>query len=90
MPAELSIVGLDDNPDAAFYRPALTTVRLDIAGEAARCIAEVLGVAAPDAPASPVLIARASSGKAAAVTAVARDRLPDGCSLSSNVTGNMI
>ena len=58
------MVGVDDNPDAAFYRPALTTVRLDIAGEAARCIADVLGVAASDAPASPVLIARASSGKA--------------------------
>ena len=64
VPAELSIVGLDDNPDAAFYRPALTTVRLDIAGEAARCIAEVLGIAGSDAPTAPVLIARASSGEA--------------------------
>lgn len=61
VPREVSVVGVDDNPDAAFYRPALTTVRLDIAGEAARGIAEVLGVPAPAAPAAPVLIRRDSS-----------------------------
>jgi DNA-binding LacI/PurR family transcriptional regulator len=61
VPDEISVVGVDDNPDAAYYRPALTTVRLDIAGEAARCIAEVLGLAAPGAPADPVLVRRASS-----------------------------
>lgn len=61
VPDAMSVVGLDDNPDAAFYRPALTTVRLDIAGEAARCIAEVLGLEAPAAPAAPLLIQRASS-----------------------------
>ena len=43
-------MGFDDNPDAAYYRPALTTVRLDVAGEAARCIAEVLGLEAPALP----------------------------------------
>lgn len=61
VPGEVSVVGVDDNPDAAYYRPALTTVRLDIAGEAARCIAEVLELDAPSAPADPVLIHRASS-----------------------------
>ena len=61
VPGEVSVVGLDDNPDAAYYRPALTTVRLDIAGEAARCIAEVLGLEAHAAPVHPVLIHRASS-----------------------------
>jgi DNA-binding LacI/PurR family transcriptional regulator len=61
VPGEVSVVGVDDNPDAAYYRPALTTVRLDIAGEAARCIADVLGLEAPAAPADPVLIRRASS-----------------------------
>ena len=40
MPGDLSIVGFDDNPDAAYYSPALTTVRLDVAGEARRCVAE--------------------------------------------------
>jgi DNA-binding LacI/PurR family transcriptional regulator len=62
VPGRISVVGVDDNPDAAYYRPALSTERLDIAGEAARCIAEVLGVEAPVAgPAGPVLVARASS-----------------------------
>jgi DNA-binding LacI/PurR family transcriptional regulator len=61
VPGEVSVVGVDDNPDAAYYRPALTTVRLDIAGEAARCIAEVLGLEAPGTPADPVLVHRASS-----------------------------
>ena len=61
VPGEVSIVGVDDNPDAAYYRPALTTVRLDVAGEAARCIAEVLGLEAPAPPADPVLVRRASS-----------------------------
>lgn len=42
VPDEVSVVGFDDNPDAAFYRPALTTVRLDVDGEARACIAAVL------------------------------------------------
>jgi DNA-binding LacI/PurR family transcriptional regulator len=61
VPSDVSVVGVDDNPDAAYYRPALTTVRLDVAGEATRCIAELLGSHAPVAPAAPVLVARASS-----------------------------
>lgn len=43
-PGTLSVTGFDDNPDAAFYRPALTTVRLDLAGEAQRVVAEAMGV----------------------------------------------
>ena len=61
VPGDVSVVGVDDNPDAAFYRPALTTVRLDVAGEAARCIADVLGLPPPVAPAAPTLVPRASS-----------------------------
>lgn len=61
VPEDVSIVGYDDNPDAAHYRPALTTVRLDVAGEARRCVAEALGL--PDAapPSAPALVPRASS-----------------------------
>jgi DNA-binding LacI/PurR family transcriptional regulator len=47
VPGDVSIVGFDDNPDAAFYRPALTTVGLDLAGEARRAVAAVLGAPAP-------------------------------------------
>lgn len=60
VPHDVSIVGFDDNPDAAFYTPALTTVRLDVEGEAEYAVATVLGdVAAP--PASPVLVVRDSA-----------------------------
>lgn len=63
VPEDVSVVGFDDNPDAAYYRPSLTTVRLDIAGEARRCVTAVLGdggaeVAAADPPR---LIPRAST-----------------------------
>lgn len=62
-PRDVSITGFDDNPDAGFYSPALTTVRLDIAGEARRVVAEILGQDAPaGVPAPAQLIARASSG----------------------------
>lgn len=60
VPADVSVAGFDDNPDAAFYTPALTTVRLDVEGEAAEAVARVLGEdAAP--PADPVLVPRAST-----------------------------
>ena len=60
VPRDVSIAGFDDNPDAAFYAPALTTVRLDLEGEARRAVAAVLGQAAPPVG-SPVLLARAST-----------------------------
>ncbi|QPE04265.1 substrate-binding domain-containing protein [Microbacterium schleiferi] len=65
VPDDLSVVGFDDNPDAAFYAPALTSVRVDVLGDARRCVAEVLGevasgeASAPAAP--PQLMVRASS-----------------------------
>lgn len=46
VPGEVSVAGFDDNPDAAYYRPSLTTVRLDIAGEARRSVAAVLSATA--------------------------------------------
>lgn len=64
VPAHVSVTGFDDNPDAAYYRPALTTVRLDLAGEAARCVAEAAPATerpAPAVPAPPRLIPRAST-----------------------------
>ncbi|MFJ4039404.1 LacI family DNA-binding transcriptional regulator [Microbacterium sp. NPDC090007] len=60
VPRDVSMTGFDDNPDAAFYSPALTTVRLDVEGEAAYAVAAVLGDAAP-APTPPVLMVRDSA-----------------------------
>jgi len=64
VPTDVSVAGFDDNPDAAFYQPALTTVRLDVAGEARRCVAAVFdsGVAISTDP--PLLIVRASTSPA--------------------------
>ncbi|WP_460776036.1 LacI family DNA-binding transcriptional regulator [Microbacterium sp. GXF7504] len=64
VPADMSVVGFDDNPDAAYYRPALTTVRVDLAGQARRCVAAALDVPVPDAETldvAPVLLVRAST-----------------------------
>ena len=61
VPGDVSVAGFDDNPDAAFYRPALTTVHLDLDGEARACVAEVLGLERPSPPAPPRLIVRAST-----------------------------
>lgn len=62
VPADVSVAGFDDNPDAAFYTPSLTTVRLDVEGEAAEAVAHVLGED-PLPPADPVLVARASTAR---------------------------
>lgn len=62
VPGEVSVAGFDDNPDAAFYSPALTTVRLDLAGEARRVVAAVVGDLEAGAPAAPpILVERAST-----------------------------
>jgi DNA-binding LacI/PurR family transcriptional regulator len=64
VPGELSVAGFDDNPDAAYYAPPLTTVRLDVAGEARRCVAEVFATEQPDAPEPPRLVVRSSTAPA--------------------------
>ena len=61
VPRDLSIAGFDDNPDAAYYRPSLTTVRLDVAGEARRCVADVFGAEIAPATAPPRLVVRSST-----------------------------
>jgi DNA-binding LacI/PurR family transcriptional regulator len=61
VPDDVSVVGFDDNPDAAYYDPALTTVRLDVIGEARRCVAAVFGADRSEQPGPAVLIARSST-----------------------------
>ena len=60
VPRDASVAGFDDNDDAAYYRPPLTTVRLDVAGEARRCVAEVFGEE-PAPTEAPELVVRAST-----------------------------
>jgi DNA-binding LacI/PurR family transcriptional regulator len=61
VPRDVSVVGFDDNPDAAFYDPPLTTVRLDVAGEARRCVAAVFEGDATYRPGPAVLVVRSST-----------------------------
>jgi DNA-binding LacI/PurR family transcriptional regulator len=65
VPDDVSVVGFDDIPDAAFYWPKLTTVRQDFSELARRAVAVALagsaGAAASDLqPVAPVLLTRAS------------------------------
>lgn len=66
VPDDVSVVGFDNVPEAAYYRPPLTTVELDFtaAGRAAlRRLLRLIGVDAPgpvDAP-TPSLVVRAST-----------------------------
>ena len=61
VPDDVSVVGFDDNPDAAFFAPPLTTVRLDIAGEARRVVAAVTGLVPVALAEPPTLVVRAST-----------------------------
>ena len=38
VPGDVSVAGFDDVPDAAYFTPALTTVRQDFAALASRCV----------------------------------------------------
>ncbi|NUP02701.1 MAG: LacI family DNA-binding transcriptional regulator [Nonomuraea sp.] len=70
IPGDLSVVGFDDSPPAAFLNPALTTVRLDFEGLGRACFGvlhrRLDPEAAPAVPAwsEPELIVRESSGPA--------------------------
>ncbi|KDA06705.1 LacI family transcriptional regulator [Microbacterium sp. CH12i] len=64
VPADISVVGFDDIPDAAYYWPKLTTVRQDFEELARRTVAALTerddAVASALAPIAPVLISRDS------------------------------
>ena len=66
VPADLSVVGFDDLPDAPFFIPGLTTVRQDFEAVGQRCMETLLalmrgeGKIAP-APLTPELIVRESA-----------------------------
>jgi DNA-binding LacI/PurR family transcriptional regulator len=62
VPGEVSVAGFDDTPQAAFYAPPLTTVRLDFVGLGRDCFRLIHDPHAPATVAPPELIIRASTG----------------------------
>jgi DNA-binding LacI/PurR family transcriptional regulator len=69
IPQDVSVVGFDDIPEAAFFEPPLTTVRQEFAELGRRAVEGLLaamrGTAVPDQPAeTPALVVRESCGPA--------------------------
>jgi DNA-binding LacI/PurR family transcriptional regulator len=67
VPQDVSIVGFDDIPEATFYTPALTTIRMDFAEVGRRCFERLQGLIRgqaldPAEPVRPELVTRASTG----------------------------
>jgi DNA-binding LacI/PurR family transcriptional regulator len=79
VPGDVSVVGFDDTPESALFRPALTTVALDFAEVGRRCVRRLLQLVAggsplePDPPIRPQLVVRESTS---AQQAAARRRSP--------------
>jgi LacI family transcriptional regulator len=71
IPDDVSVVGIDDIPEAAFFDPPLTTLRIDFEAQGRSAVHQLLARierTAPRAspPPQPELMARRSSGPARA------------------------
>jgi LacI family transcriptional regulator len=69
VPADVSVAGIDDIPESAYFNPPLTTVRLDLLTQGAIAVGELLALIGADVDAptvlpSPQLVVRASTGGA--------------------------
>lgn len=65
VPGEVSVIGFDDIAEAAFFAPALTTIRQDLAALGTRSVELLLAVLAGGSPAqiqiTPELVVRRST-----------------------------
>ena len=69
VPDDVSVTGVDDTPEAAYFSPPLTTLRLDFAAQGSDAVQQLLalidGVDPPPLlPRRPELIVRRSTGPA--------------------------
>lgn len=69
VPGDVSIIGFDDVPGAAYWTPALTTVRMDFGALGRACLAAITAVLAGEPPtvtalAPPTLVVRESTAPA--------------------------
>jgi LacI family transcriptional regulator len=67
VPEDVSVTGTDDIPEAAFFRPPLTTLRIDFEAQGKAAVDQLLeriGHSAPAASAAPtpLLVTRQSTG----------------------------
>lgn len=74
VPADVSVVGFDDIPEAGYFLPPLTTVRQDFAEVGRRCIERVMALIAGEqvattSPIQPTLVLRSSTTAPAGVMA---------------------
>ncbi|WP_225753950.1 LacI family DNA-binding transcriptional regulator [Actinotalea sp. Marseille-Q4924] len=51
IPDDISVTGVDDVPDAAYYRPPLTTLRVDFAAQGRQAVTQLLGRISGEEPA---------------------------------------
>jgi DNA-binding LacI/PurR family transcriptional regulator len=68
VPGDVSVVGFDDVPEASFFLPSLTTVRLDFTEVGRRCVERLLEMISgvqlsPAPPLQPQLVVRSSTGR---------------------------
>lgn len=63
VPGDVSVTGVDDIPEAAYFSPPLTTLRVDFTGQGRSAVAELLGTA-PTPVKRSKLVVRKSSGPA--------------------------
>ncbi|WP_353829182.1 LacI family DNA-binding transcriptional regulator [Agromyces sp. SYSU T0242] len=70
IPGDVSVTGVDDIPEAAYFDPPLTTLRLDFEAQGRAAVHELLALVEPEvarrtAESLPELVVRASTGPAA-------------------------
>jgi DNA-binding LacI/PurR family transcriptional regulator len=58
IPDRMAVIGLGDVPEAAYWRPPLTSVRVDTRSYGRRLARQLLGLAVDDATPAPTRIVR--------------------------------
>ncbi|HMR50141.1 MAG TPA: substrate-binding domain-containing protein [Arachnia sp.] len=73
VPGDISITGVDDTPEAEYFSPSLTTIRLDFRAQGRRAVTTLLDQLEPDREPSPPVAPADSPVVLRDSTAIARD-----------------
>lgn len=90
VPAEISVVGYDDQPEAAFFYPPLTTIKQDFEEFGRQCIASLLEILSSGSSEAtrlvePALVIRATTAECSAIERTASRAQPGGAPASSTL-----